>query len=69
LTWIIFLGGMSAQAGAIRYALAKCLRSFVNENTVEEMQVLGLLTQNIRVRERKKPGLEGARRAYTWLKR
>ncbi len=65
----LVLGGVSAQAGAIRYALAMCLRSFVNEQTVEEMHVSGLLTQNIKVRERKKPGLEGARRAYTWLKR
>jgi len=62
-------GGVSAQAGAIRYSLAMCLRSFVNEQTVEEMHVSGLLTQNIKVRERKKPGLAGARRAYTWLKR
>ncbi len=36
---------------------------------VEEMTLAGLLTQNIRVRERKKPGQKGARAKYTWLKR
>lgn len=29
----------------------------------------GLLTQDPRIRERKKPGQMGARRKYTWLKR
>ena len=57
------------QAGAIRYALSMSLRSFVDEETLEDMKICGLLTQDVRVRERKKPGQEGARRKFHWRKR
>jgi len=66
---VVDAGGPSSQAGAIRYALSMCLRSFVDQDTLEEMKVCGLLTQDVRVRERKKPGQEGARRRYFWRKR
>ena len=33
------------------------------------LMMCGLLTQDIRVKERKKPGQEGARRKYTWKRR
>lgn len=66
---IVDAGGFSSQAGAIRYALSMALRSFVDEQTVEEMKVCGLLTQDVRVRERKKFGQEGARRKFTWKRR
>ncbi|XP_007957684.1 28S ribosomal protein S9, mitochondrial [Orycteropus afer afer] len=62
-------GGRSAQAGAIRLATAKALCSFVSEDEVEWMRQAGLLTTDPRVRERKKPGQEGARRKFTWKKR
>uniref|UniRef100_A0A8B9FP37 Small ribosomal subunit protein uS9m n=1 Tax=Amazona collaria TaxID=241587 RepID=A0A8B9FP37_9PSIT len=62
-------GGRSAQAGAIRLASAKALRSFVTEKEVEFMRQAGLLTYDPRVKERKKPGQEGARRKFTWKKR
>ncbi|KAJ7421203.1 28S ribosomal protein S9, mitochondrial [Willisornis vidua] len=62
-------GGRSAQAGAIRLACAKALRSFVTEKEVEFMRQAGLLTVDPRVKERKKPGQEGARRKFTWKKR
>ncbi|KAM9566976.1 small ribosomal subunit protein uS9m [Guaruba guarouba] len=62
-------GGRSAQAGAIRLASAKALRSFVTEREVEFMRQAGLLTYDPRVKERKKPGQEGARRKFTWKKR
>ncbi|KAM9247807.1 small ribosomal subunit protein uS9m isoform 3-T4 [Leptosomus discolor] len=62
-------GGRSAQAGAIRLASAKALRSFVTEKEVEFMRQAGLLTVDPRVKERKKPGQEGARRKFTWKKR
>ncbi|XP_011812010.1 PREDICTED: 28S ribosomal protein S9, mitochondrial [Colobus angolensis palliatus] len=62
-------GGRSAQAGAIRLATAKALCSFVTEDEVEWMRQAGLLTADPRVRERKKPGQEGARRKFTWKKR
>ena len=66
---IVDFGGTTGQAGAIRYALSQCLKSFVDMETVEAMKVCGLLTQDIRVRERKKPGQKGARAKYTWKKR
>ena len=62
-------GGPSGQAGAIRYATAMAVRSFVEHDVVDEMKLVGLLTQDIRVRERKKPGKVGARRGYTWKRR
>ncbi|NXP88876.1 RT09 protein, partial [Passerina amoena] len=62
-------GGRSAQAGAIRLASAKALRSFVTEKEVEFMRQAGLLTVDPRVKERKKPGQEGPRRKFTWKKR
>uniref|UniRef100_A0A452R9H6 Small ribosomal subunit protein uS9m n=1 Tax=Ursus americanus TaxID=9643 RepID=A0A452R9H6_URSAM len=62
-------GGRSSQAGAIRLALARALCSFITEEEVEWMRQAGLLTADPRVRERKKPGQEGARRKFTWKKR
>ncbi|XP_052049171.1 28S ribosomal protein S9, mitochondrial [Apodemus sylvaticus] len=62
-------GGSSAQAGAVRLAIAKALCSFVTEEEVEWMRQAGLLTPDPRIRERKKPGQEGARRKFTWKKR
>ncbi|CAO2608015.1 28S ribosomal protein S9, mitochondrial [Lemmus lemmus] len=62
-------GGRSAQAGAIRLAMARALCSFITEDEIEWMRQAGLLTQDPRVRERKKPGQEGARRKFTWKKR
>lgn len=61
--------GTTAQSGAIRLALSLALRSFVDKQTVEHMRLAGLLTHDIRTRERKKWGQEGARRKYTWKKR
>lgn len=62
-------GGSAAQAGAIRYALSMCLRSFVDSETVEKMRLAGLLSFDPRTKERKKPGQPGARKKYTWKKR
>ncbi|KAM7309052.1 28S ribosomal protein S9, mitochondrial isoform X2 [Ixodes scapularis] len=61
--------GFMCEAGAIRHALALALRSFVPIEEVERMRIAGLLSRDRRCRERKKPGQEGARRKYTWLKR
>ncbi|XP_013108977.2 small ribosomal subunit protein uS9m [Stomoxys calcitrans] len=62
-------GGSSGQAGAIRWGIAMCLRSFVDQEMIESMRIAGLLTRDYRRRERKKFGQEGARRKYTWKKR
>uniref|UniRef100_A0A1B0FNB6 Mitochondrial ribosomal protein S9 n=1 Tax=Glossina morsitans morsitans TaxID=37546 RepID=A0A1B0FNB6_GLOMM len=62
-------GGTSGQAGAVRWGIAMCLRSFVDQEMLEAMRLAGLLTRDYRRRERKKFGQEGARRKYTWKKR
>jgi small subunit ribosomal protein S9 len=61
--------GPSAQAGAVRYATSMGLRSFVDKEVIGDMKLVGLLTQDIRVRERKKPGKVSARKSYTWKRR
>jgi small subunit ribosomal protein S9 len=61
--------GPSSQAGAIRYAMAMGLRSFVDKDVIGDMKLVGLLTQDIRARERKKPGKVSARKSYTWKRR
>ncbi|XP_075950771.1 small ribosomal subunit protein uS9m [Anarhichas minor] len=62
-------GGRSGQAGALRLAVSRALLSFLSEGEVETMRQAGLLTPDPRVRERKKPGQEGARKKFTWKKR
>lgn len=62
-------GGPSSQAGALRLAIAKALLSFLSERDKENMRQAGLLTPDPRVRERKKPGQEGARKKFTWKRR
>lgn len=62
-------GGISGQAGAIRLALSRALATFVDSATVERMRLAGLLTRDIRRRERNKPGQPGPRKKNTWKKR
>jgi len=62
-------GGPSSQAGAIRYSLSMCLRSFVDKETIGDMKLAGLLTADIRIRERKWYGRVSARKGYTWKRR
>ncbi|XP_011481863.1 28S ribosomal protein S9, mitochondrial isoform X1 [Oryzias latipes] len=62
-------GGRSSQAGALRLAVSRALLSFLSPSEGEMMRQAGLLTPDPRVRERKKPGQEGARRKFTWKKR
>ncbi|CAL8407092.1 unnamed protein product [Arctogadus glacialis] len=62
-------GGRSSQAGAVRLAISRALLGFLSEREMENMRQAGLLTPDPRVRERDKPGQEGARRKFTWKKR
>ncbi|XP_074662574.1 small ribosomal subunit protein uS9m-like [Tubulanus polymorphus] len=62
-------GGPSGQAGAIRFAISLAIRSFVDKEMQEKMRLAGLLTRDPRIRERKKPGQEKARKKWTWKKR
>lgn len=63
------LRGEAPVAGAIRFAVSRSIAAFVDEETRERMRLAGLLTEDTRIRERKKFGQEGARRKYTWKKR
>jgi len=61
-------GGISGQSGAVRMGLARALLSF-DESLHETLREGGYLTRDSRMKERKKPGLRGARRGVQFSKR
>jgi small subunit ribosomal protein S9 len=61
-------GGMNAQAEAIRLGIARALVEF-NKELRNTLKQAGLLTRDARVKERKKYGLLGARKAPQYHKR
>ena len=61
-------GGVTGQAGAIRHGLSRALLQF-NEELRPTLKKAGLLTRDPRMKERKKYGLKGARRAPQFSKR
>jgi len=61
-------GGFTGQAGAIRHGIARALLE-VNPDFRPILKREGLLTRDARVKERKKYGLKGARRAPQFSKR
>lgn len=61
-------GGISGQAGACRMGVARALVSFDTE-AFQPMRDGGFLTRDSRMKERKKYGLRGARRASQFSKR
>ena len=61
-------GGVTGQAGAIRHCIARALLS-VNEEFRPILKKAGFLTRDPRMKERKKYGLKGARRAPQFSKR
>lgn len=61
-------GGMTGQSGAVRMGLARALVSY-NEGLHDPLREGGFLTRDSRMKERKKPGLRGARRARQFSKR
>jgi len=61
-------GGMTGQSGAVRMGLARALLSF-DESLHETLREGGYLTRDSRMKERKKPGLRGARRGVQFSKR
>ncbi|MCG8586759.1 MAG: 30S ribosomal protein S9 [Pirellulales bacterium] len=61
-------GGISGQAGACCLGIARALKKF-NEELEEPLRENGYLTRDSRMKERKKPGLHGARRATQCSKR
>ncbi len=61
-------GGVTGQAGAIRHGVARALLQYDAELRAE-LKKAGLLTRDPRMKERKKYGLKGARRAPQFSKR
>ena len=61
-------GGVTGQAGAIRHGVARALLQY-DEELRPELKKAGFLTRDPRMKERKKYGLKGARRAPQFSKR
>jgi small subunit ribosomal protein S9 len=61
-------GGTTGQAGACRMGLARALTSYDTE-MFPPLRDGGFLTRDSRMKERKKPGLRGARRGVQFSKR
>lgn len=61
-------GGISAQAEAVRHAMARALTK-IEEGTRGTLKAAGFLTRDARAVERKKPGLRKARKRPQWSKR
>ncbi len=61
-------GGVTGQAGAIRHGLSRALLQY-DEALRVTLKKAGFLTRDPRMKERKKYGLKGARRAPQFSKR
>lgn len=61
-------GGISGQAEAIMYGIAKALLKY-NPDLRPTLKKAGLLKRDAREKERKKYGLMKARKGYRWSKR
>jgi len=61
-------GGLSGQAGALRHGITRALMN-MNPDLRPVLKRAGLVTRDSRIKERKKYGLAGARRAYQFSKR
>lgn len=61
-------GGLAGQAGALRHGITRALIE-MDPELKSPLKKAGLVTRDPRVKERKKYGLAGARRAYQFSKR
>ena len=61
-------GGISAQAGALRHAIARSLAQ-ISDEIKKTVKKAGYLTRDPRMVERKKPGQPGARKRFQFSKR
>ena len=61
-------GGVTGQAGAIRHGISRALLQ-VDDSFRAPLKAAGFLTRDPRMKERKKYGLKGARRAPQFSKR
>ena len=62
-------GGVTGQAGAIRHGIARALLQYNSDELRPLLKKAGFLTRDPRMKERKKYGLKGARRAPQFSKR
>ncbi len=62
-------GGFTGQAGAIRHGIARALLEVDTDAFRADLKAAGYLTRDSRMKERKKYGLKGARRAPQFSKR
>ena len=68
-------GGFTGQTGAIRLGITRALLEYDKDNESKEdsyrkiLKRAGFVTRDPRVKERKKPGLKGARKAPQFSKR
>jgi len=62
-------GGMTGQAGAVRLGLARALQNFDPDVYRPPLRKEKLLTRDVRIVERKKPGKAKARKSFQWVKR
>jgi len=68
ITVLVKGGGVSGQTDAVQLGLARALLK-INPEWNPSLRKGGFLTRDARVKERKKPGLKGARKAPTYTKR
>ena len=61
-------GGITGQADACKLGIARALKLY-KEELADTLRDSGLLTRDSRMKERKKPGLHGARRGTQFSKR
>jgi small subunit ribosomal protein S9 len=64
----VFGGGYTGQAGAIRHGISRALLQ-ADDDFRQPLKKAGFLTRDPRMKERKKYGLKGARRAPQFSKR
>ena len=66
---LVYGGGLSGQAGAIRHAIARALDLIDSTNNHKPLKSLKLLTRDPRMVERKKFGQKKARKRFQFSKR
>jgi len=68
ITVVVNGGGVTGQTQSVQLGLARALVK-MDANFLPAMRKGGFMTRDARVKERKKPGLKGARKAPTYTKR
>ncbi|KAL4440604.1 hypothetical protein ABPG75_003605 [Micractinium tetrahymenae] len=61
-------GGQTGQSQAVRHGIARALQNW-DPVLRPPLKAAGLLARDMRIVERKKPGLKKARKAFQWVKR